>query len=60
MLSSRQIDDETHQAPKSNVDEIISPLSSPTMSLLSPEAMAMAGSILKFEEEQHKKTKVLT
>ncbi|XP_019716550.1 mRNA export factor GLE1 [Hippocampus comes] len=53
-----QNDDENHQAPKSNVDEIISPLSSPTMSLLSPEAMAMAGSILTFEEEQHKKAKM--
>ncbi|XP_077377691.1 mRNA export factor GLE1 isoform X1 [Festucalex cinctus] len=49
---------EQEQTAESDGDEITSPLSSTTISLLSPEAMAMAGCIVRFEEEQRRKAKM--
>ncbi|XP_057688055.1 mRNA export factor GLE1 [Corythoichthys intestinalis] len=49
---------EQEQDPEKDDDDIHSPLPSPTFSLLSPEAMAMAGRIIMFEAEQRKKAKI--
>ncbi|XP_061622379.1 mRNA export factor GLE1 isoform X2 [Phyllopteryx taeniolatus] len=53
-----QTHNRNEQDPEKDVDEITSSLSSPTISLLSPEAMAMAGQIAMSEEEQRKKAKM--
>ncbi|XP_061672542.1 mRNA export factor GLE1 isoform X2 [Syngnathoides biaculeatus] len=52
-----QTHDRNEQYPEKDVDEITS-FFSPTISQLSPEAMAMAGQIAMFEEEQRKKAKM--
>ncbi|KAM7415587.1 hypothetical protein PAMA_017892 [Pampus argenteus] len=43
--------------PEADVSEVSSLVSLPTISLLSPKAMEMAGRIIKFEEEQREKAK---
>ncbi|KAM9822282.1 mRNA export factor GLE1 [Syngnathus typhle] len=52
-----QANDGNNQPSENDADELACRMSS-TISLLSPEAMAMAGRIVMFEKEQHKKAKM--
>lgn len=51
-------DEAKDEFPEADVVDLSSPSSGPTISLLSPKAMEMAGRIIKFEQEQREKAKV--
>lgn len=53
------LDDEaTDENPEEDDNIISSPTSPPSISLLSPKAMEMAGCIIKFEKKQREKAQV--
>ncbi|XP_074495600.1 mRNA export factor GLE1 isoform X1 [Sebastes fasciatus] len=51
-------DEVKDEDPEEDISDVSSPVSQPTISLLSPKAMEMAGRIIKFEEEQREKAKL--
>lgn len=51
-------DDAKDEDPEADFNEVSSPASLPTISLLSPKAMETTGRIIKFEEEQREKAKM--